>query len=572
MLRRVVLVAAFAAAGSGGAASSLLAGTSEHAAPPPTTPSIPILPTVLGWPITSTTTAAPPPAAQPETTTTSTATTTLVFTGHGWGHGIGMSQWGAYGYALHGWSYEEILAHYYSGTTLGTSKVATVRVLLRDGARRVALASDGPWRVADAVGAVVKLPAGKLLLTAALEVDGKALAPPLTFSARGPLELGSKPYRGRLVVARGGTRLQVVNAVGVESYLKGVVPSEVPSDWPAEALRAQAVAARSYALASLTRVVTSSNYDLFADERSQVYGGVAAETPATDAAVDDTAGQVVLYDGAIATTYFSASSGGRTVSAREATGKAVPYLVSVPDPYDTYSPAHDWGPMLFDARDVAKALGVPGLTDLQMVAGPSKHVTTVTASGASGQPTALTGNTIRTDLGLRSTWFAVGWLSLDPPPVPVSYGTAVTLTGVARGVGDVTLEARPAGGTWQPVSGVSPGLTGAFSVVVKPEVSTQYRLSTTDVDAGLARVKVAPVVAASVGVGSVAGTVTPALAGAPVQLQLQDGGAWTIVASSTTDASGSFALAAALPPGSYRVRTVPGHGLAPGVSLPLAVQ
>jgi hypothetical protein len=122
------------------------------------------------------------------------------------------------------------------------------------------------------------------------------------------------------------------------------------------------------------------------------------------------------------------------------------------------------------------------------------------------------------------------------------------------------------------VRGVSPGLSGAFSVVVKPEATTQYRLSTSSVDAGLARVKVAPVVDASLGVGSVAGTVTPALVGAPVQLQLQDGGAWTTVATSTTDASGAFALAAALPPGSYRVRTEPGHGLAPGVSLPLAVQ
>jgi stage II sporulation protein D len=572
VLRRVLLLAAFTAAGSAGAGSSLLAGTFSRGETVPTTPVIPILPTVLGAPPITTTPGAPATAAPVQTTTTSTSATTLVFTGHGWGHGIGMSQWGAYGYALHGWTYDRILAHYYSGTTLGTEPAATVRVLLADGAKRVTLADAGPWRVTDVTGAVVKLGPGRLVLTSALEVNGQSLVGPLTFTSKTPLELGAKPYRGKLTVAVGGKRLQVVNTLGLEPYLDGVVPSEVPFDWPVEALKAQAVAARSYALASLTRVVTASNYDLYADERSQVYGGVAAETDATTAAVEATAGKVVLYDGAVATTYFSSSSGGRTVSAAEATGKPVPYLVSVPDPYDTYAPSHDWGPVLVGGDAAAKALGVPGLSDLKTVAGPSKHVATVTALGSSGSPVALTGNTVRTDLGLRSTWFGVGWLSLTPSAAPVGYGDAVTLSGVVRGVDGVSLEARAAGGAWQPVAGAAPDLAGAFSVVVHPDSTTQYRLSTGGVTAGLVRVKVTPLVQASVGVGSVAGTVKPALQGSPVQLQLQNGGAWKTVATATTDSSGAFALAATLTPGSYRVRTSPGHGLAPGVSLPLPVQ
>jgi stage II sporulation protein D len=483
-----------------------------------------------------------------------------------------MSQWGAYGYALHGWTYDQILAHYYTGTTLGTAPVDTVRVLLLDGAKRVGLSSSVPWRVTDAAGTVVKLQAGKLVLDRTLQVDGQALAPPLTFTAKQPLELGTSPYRGRLVVARSGRQLEVVNALSVESYLKGVVPSEVPSDWPAEALKAQAVAARSYALANVTRVVTASNYDLYADQRSQVYGGVAAESPATSAAVDATAGQVVLYDGAVATTYFSSSSGGRTVSAKEATGKAVPYLVSVPDPYDTYSPNHDWGPVLFDAAEVATALSVPGLSELQTVAGPSDHVENVTAVGSSGAPVVLTGSTIRTDLGLRSTWFDVGWLALSPAPAPIGYGGAVTLSGVVTGVGGVSLEGRPAGGKWEPVAGLAPTLSGSFSVVVRPDATTQYRLTAGSLHAGLTRVRVTPLVSATAGAGSVAGTLKPAVAGAPVQLQLADGGAWKTVATATTDSSGSFALGAELAPGSYRVRSAPGHGLSPGVSLPLPIQ
>ncbi len=97
-------------------------------------------------------------------------------------------------------------------------------------------------------------------------------------------------------------------------------------------------------------------FDLYGDGRSQVYGGVAAETPATNAAVDATKGQVVMYAGKVADTLFFSSSGGRTASALESTGIAVPYLVPVADPYDTISPYHDWGPMLFDATKLAKQL------------------------------------------------------------------------------------------------------------------------------------------------------------------------------------------------------------------------
>jgi stage II sporulation protein D len=483
-----------------------------------------------------------------------------------------MSQWGSYGYALHGWTYDRILAHYYTGTTLGTLRSPVVRVLLVDGAKRVSLACAAPWNVVDANGTSAALAAGPLALTPALTVGTKQLVSPLTFScAKAPLEVGSKAYHGKLIVTAIGSKLQVVNAVGAEEYVDGVVPSEVPSTWPVEALKAQAVAARSYAIANLTTVVTASNFDLYSDTRSQVYGGIAAETPATNAAVAATARQVVLYDGHVATTYFSSSSGGRTVSAQEAWGKPVPYLVSVTDPYDTYSPNHDWGPVLFDATKVAKLLGVAGLSGMTMTAGPSNHVLSVTASG-SGAPATMTGSALEADLGLRSTWFSVGLLAFTPPAAPIGFGGTATLSGTVRGVSDVTIEGRAGGGTWTTVQTVVPGADGAFSVAVSPASTTQYRFAAGTLHAGLVTVAVKPLVQASVATGSVQGTVKPAIAGSPVQLQLQAGRSWTTVATGTTDSAGAFAVGGALSPGSYRVRSAPGHGLSPGVSLSLPVQ
>ena len=208
-----------------------------------------------------------------------------------------------------------------------------------------------------------------------------------------------------MLVLSNGKKLQVVNALGLESYVLGVVGREMPSSWPAAALETQAVAARSYALAELENVVTARAYDVYNDDRSQVYGGIAAESSSVTAAVQATARQVVLYGGKVATTYFSSSSGGRTVSAGEAWGKPIPYLVSVADPYDTLSPYHDWGPVLFDAGKAAAALKVPGaLVSLTLTPGPSGRPASVDAVGTKGD-VKLTASAVRAALGLRSTWF-----------------------------------------------------------------------------------------------------------------------------------------------------------------------
>jgi stage II sporulation protein D len=503
---------------------------------------------------------------------TSSASSTLVITGHGYGHGVGMGQWGAYGYALHGWSTDRILAHYYSGTTVGTAPTQIVRVLLQEAKGKVALGSAGAWSLVDGVGQEMNLPAGPLDVPASLQVGGRTLVSPVMFTpGKQPVEVGKSAYRGGLLVVSNGKSLQVVNVLDLESYLQGVVGSEVPSNWPAAALEAQAIAARSYALAKLETVVTSSPFSLYSDARSQVYGGIATETAATTKAVQSTAGKVVLYQGKVATTYFSSSSGGETAPGVDRKGKPLPYLAPVSDPYDTFSPYHDWGPLLVSAKAAGKALGLEApLLDLQPADTGSGHVTTATAVDPEGTKT-LTGTQVQSDLGLRSTWFELGWLSLTPPGGPVPPGGAVTLAGVARGLTDVTMQMRVSGAAWQTLGPVSPDSTGAFSVQVSPVGTTWYRLASRRVRGALIRVETGGVVTATIGQDAVTGAVSAKAAGAPIFLDRKDGSTWITVSTAIAGTDGTFAFRPLPTPGTYRVRCKPGHGVPAGTTSVLTI-
>jgi stage II sporulation protein D len=519
-------------------------------------------------PVGATTTSATTTGATTPTLT-STAPSVLAFTGHGWGHGLGMSQWGAYGYAKHGWTYDRILGHYYPATILGPAPVATVRVLLAQ-ETKATLSSDGPWTV-TAGGAKTRLDPGPLALGAKLAIGGKAAGGPLTFASKRPISIDGHPYRGTVVVQTDGKLLTLVDKVGLEAYVKGVVPAEMPSNWAPEAVKAQAVAARSYALANVAK---GRPFDLYGDTRSQVYGGVAVETPASNAAVDATKGQVVLYNGKVADTLFFSTSGGRTASALESTGIAVPYLISVVDPYDTLSPYHDWGPVLLDARAVAKQLKLAAaITDVAVTNGASARAKSVVFTAADETQAKISGNQARAFFGLRSTWFAPALLSLAPAAKSMTYGGATSLGGVVRGADGVTIESRPAsGGAWTSAASVTAGSDGSFALLVKPQVSTWYRLAWGDARAGLAKIAVAARVTATASVSGIQGTVRPVVAGAPVELQLkQPDATWATVSSTATDAAASWSFSGSLAAGTYRVRVSPGHGVAAGVSTPVTV-
>jgi len=504
------------------------------------------------------------------TTTVSTAPSVLVVTGHGWGHGLGMSQWGAYGYAQHGFTYNRILAHYYPKTTLAHAPGRTLRVLLAQ-AKAVTVGATGGWSAIDATGKRVPLDPGTIDLGAALTLAAHPeLSPPFSFTSPTPLTVNGHAYRGKLVVSSDGKLVSVIDYVGLEPYLKGVVPAEMPSNWSAAALQAQAVAARSYALANL---VKTGPFDLYGDSRSQVYGGVAAESAATDAAVDSTSGMVVQYDGKIADTLFHSSSGGRTVSSLEATGVAVPYLVSVPDPYDTLSPLHDWGPLLVDAAKVQKELkltsAIAGLTATDGASGRVKSLEVATDDDASE---SFTGNEVRFALGLNSTWFQPVLLGLRSGVRTIAYGGAATLLGTADGAAGVTLEAKPSGTlNWAPAGTPVPAPDGTFSLAVKPRLATSYRLAYGSARVGLATVAVAARVTAAASASGITGTAKPAAAGAQVQLLQRSNDAWVVASSTVTDAAGGFGFGGTPAAGTYRVRVTPGRGIAPGLSALLAV-
>jgi SpoIID/LytB domain protein len=505
---------------------------------------------------------------------------TFVVRGHGWGHGVGLSQWGAYGFARAGYTYQRILAHYYTGTGLGPAPVRRVRVQLAAGVPSLTVSSTDALRVRDATGTTYDLAAGRYVLKPDLKLlvdplaKPRALPGPLVFIAGAqPLALGDRAYRGTFEVSVVKGNLQAINVVGLEQYLYGVVPSEVPDDWPAEALKAQAVVARSYALSHLH----GGSFDVYADTRSQVYRGVPEEALSTTAAVNATAGQVVMYAGKVASTYYHSTSGGRTASITDAWpgSPPVPYLVSVPDPYDSASPYHDWGPVVLTPARLARVLKVSGrLLDVNATVNQSLRVTDVVGLGADGSGPAVDSSTFRRALDLRSTWFSIGVLGIERPAAPVAFGSKLTLAGIARGLGKITVEQRVAGEPeWTPLSTVAPPVDGSVAVPVKPQGATLYRLSTKDVKSVAVRVAVAPLVRISTATGGagLVGRMRPALPGTFVQVQRLQGSSWKAVAGTRVDDAGRWQATVDLQPGSYRARVPAGPTLAAGTSQVLAV-
>jgi stage II sporulation protein D len=256
------------------------------------------------------------------------AASTLVVEGAGDGHGVGMSQDGALGYAEHGWSDAAILAHYYTGTTLGPAPANSVVKVLE----------------------------------------------------------GSK-----------------VVAVPLERYVRGVVSAEMPASWPLAALEAQAIASRTYAL---TDDQGGTRFDVYADTRSQMYLGAAAETAATNAAVAATAGQVVLYDGTPAITYYFASSGGMTEDNEDSFlgSTPEPWLRAVPDAYETKSSS--WKLSISFATAAARLRGLVkggfrGIEVLQR--GTSPRIVAAEVLGSRGN-SPVSGPELAARLGLTSAW------------------------------------------------------------------------------------------------------------------------------------------------------------------------
>ena len=412
-------------------------------------------------------------------TTAAQAASTCYIRGGGDGHGIGMSQYGAYGYALHGADYKTILAHYYQGTALASANPAqTVRVLLATGQASFSGASavsGSRVRLTPAATYTVTASGAKLAIITAAGKRVGTFAAPLAVTAAAhaaaPVSVpGLGGYRGALQFSPAGGGVQTVNAVGLDDYVRGVVSAEMPASWAPAALEAQAVAARTYAI---TTTVGGAGYDLYSDTRSQMYGGVTAETPSTDAAVAATSGQIVTYAGKPAVTYFFASSGGHTESIQNVWAGATPepWLRGVPDPYDNVggNPYHSWGAQMSLAA-AARKLGhlvKGGLVGIAVTRhGLSPRIVQANVVGTRGTST-VTGAQLQGIFGLDDTWATFTSITTTDPMGKLS-GTVFP----APAGGSVAIQVRT-GGAWHTVGRAPVSAGGAYSA---QEPSGRYRV------------------------------------------------------------------------------------------------
>ena len=383
------------------------------------------------------------------------AATSVVLRGAGYGHGVGMSQYGALGMAQHGWDYRRILGYYYQGTAVGRlSSAPTVRVLLQSGRssyRISGAASAGAMRLDPAVTYTATSGDGRVVLRRGAK-DLGSVAGTLRLSApaggavtlAGPAANGVSggAYRGAIDVTRSGGALIAVNTVPLEQYVAGVIAAEMTAGWPAEALKTQAVAARTYAITTNAGGL-GDLFTQYADTRSQMYRGVSAETPSTNAAAKATSGEVVTYAGEPVVTYFFSTSGGKTENVENSFigSDPKPWLKGVVDPFDTVSPVHRWGPLRFSLGDAARRLGgyVHGrLLRIKVVQrGFSPRIVRAQVVGSRGT-SAITGPQLRRAFGLRDSWITFRTFSTDVSRKPATQKPATPADPGAVKVGGPT--------------------------------------------------------------------------------------------------------------------------------------
>jgi len=449
---------------------------------------------------------------------------TFTFTGTGYGHGIGMSQYGSQGFAMAGWGYDDILAHYYTGTTLGTVSSLTVKVNIDKGytsssytgkpgwtfggaGTDIIVCNDDyldPYTVAagtyvritnDASEVVLSSESGAELARFSQDVwvrpanasagfvevknmiigwDGSI---PVTTYV-GPFSYNNVRFRGEFSMERrADDRLNCINYVDIQDYLYGVVPRETYSYWSPEALKVQAVAARSYGYADIVAgsVLKCTTY-------SQVYNGhsrlnaegavVMHEAVSTNQAVDDTDGQVVTFGGAVCKAYFFSQSGGHTANCEDVWTQALPWACGVPDPYEyladpSRSPWQEVHQKTYTGLELAEALdnydekygkdyAPPGAGSTVAVVGvsvdraASNHVLSVVYefNDAAHTKTSVPKEHNRIALGLSSTVFWINGSPVDRIYGATRYDTAVeaskkAFTGTAPAVVVASGQAYP---------------------------------------------------------------------------------------------------------------------------------
>ncbi len=361
----------------------------------------------------------------------------LTFDGRGFGHGRGLSQYGAHGAGLRGLGYAQILAHYYGGAGLDSVSGMVRRVLVTGedddavvtNAPGLLVRNEASGEVLDVGGRVdwaavrVRPEAGLLRVEALQGGVWTAAWPPISGPAllEGPPTLrlehpaGARTYRGSLraaLSAQAAKPLYVVSIVGLDDYVRGVVPAEMPSSWHPEALKAQAVAARSYGYYPCPQArgyPATALYDVVDTTACQVYSGSTGEKDSTNVAVSATAGQVLYYGSSVLRTEFSASNGGWTVAAGGA-------YVAKEDPFDAEGAAavgqsgvHRWTGVRVPISKLENSFGTGLLREVRVIQRDGRgewggRVLRVRLVGDI-RTVEVTGEQVRSSAGLRSAWF-----------------------------------------------------------------------------------------------------------------------------------------------------------------------
>ncbi len=357
------------------------------------------------------------------------------------------------------------------------TRVDWIRVGLKDGVATVKVGAPGGYRLLDEAGKVVfegrdEVPVTVQVSGASLQIgggkdglagtsyQGALTIEPLPGRSDGDgndaayIQVDGVKYRGQVEVFPGPRGLVVVNTLPLEEYLYGVVPREMPADWPAEALKAQAVAARTYALyVKETGKYRGRGFDISADRNSQVYGGVAAESQRVNELVDSTRGEVLTYQGRLINAVFHSSSGGHTENAENVWTWPLPYLRGVPD-YDQESPHYRWK-VSFELPDLGRALREAGYDTGEfygLTEGPrgvSGRLVSVVLEGSRGRIN-MDADTFRWLFNLKSTLFDIRELESEDrdftralnPVQEVSTVGAGNRTGQARLASSWVLGAR----------------------------------------------------------------------------------------------------------------------------------
>ncbi|HVL33318.1 MAG TPA: SpoIID/LytB domain-containing protein, partial [Actinomycetota bacterium] len=407
---------------------------------------------------------------------------TILIPGHGWGHGRGMGQWGAKGMAQAGKSYDDIVGHYYSDVQMGTRSTSeTIRVLVEQSSD-VVVTADDTFTVVGSTGSTLATSSDAYPFIR-VKYDGSQYRYEKAASHAGPWSLirtsgaygifqrgsrllqlvfttgGVRYYRGSIIARYSSSRgMMAINELLMQEYLYGVVPRESPASWPAEALKSQSVAARTYS-AYKKDYQRSKGYafDICATTSCQVYGGYAYKTcmtcarqdleyASTNKAIDDTAGQTLLYDGKPILAEYSSSTGGYTAQGN------VPYQKAVPDSGDTVSPHHEWRATVSVADvqnkwpQIGKLVEI-NITDRNGFGEWGGRVQRMELVGTL-DTISITGSAWRSAFqwpsrsnGVRSTWFTAlywnGELVSAPSSISIPAGETATLPVQVRNTGNV---------------------------------------------------------------------------------------------------------------------------------------